>query len=395
MLAVLRLGLFSYWMNGYWSASVAALGGALVLGALPRLRRHARVNDSLWMAAGLAILANSRPYEGLILSLPVAGAMLLWLLRPRRPSTSIVLDRVVVPMVLLLTLAGVATGYYYWRITGSPFRTAYAVDRAAYGTVPFFLWQKPFPEPTYRHAVLREFYEGELGAYHYKRTLAGFYINRSSWLWSSWGVYLGPLLTVPLLGFPWLFHDRKMRFLLLTGFIFLLAVMVETWLLPHYFAPATGLLWLLAVQGMRHLAQWRWLGKEIGRSLVRALPVIACAMVLLRVGAVVAHAQIEPPWPRGNLQRARILRELERSPGQHLIVVRYSQQHDTNAEWVYNAAEIDAAKVVWARDMGEVNNRELLEYFRNSRVWSLDADDAHPRLELYPGSASRNWQPRP
>jgi hypothetical protein len=31
-LAVLRLGLLSYWMNGYWAASIVALGGALVSG---------------------------------------------------------------------------------------------------------------------------------------------------------------------------------------------------------------------------------------------------------------------------------------------------------------------------------------------------------------------------
>jgi len=39
-LAVLRLGILSYWMNGYWSASIVALAGALVLGAWPRLRKH-------------------------------------------------------------------------------------------------------------------------------------------------------------------------------------------------------------------------------------------------------------------------------------------------------------------------------------------------------------------
>src|ERR1035438_1487170 len=54
-LAVLRLAILSYWMNTYWCASVAALGGALVLGAWPRLRRHLRVGDAVLMALGLAI----------------------------------------------------------------------------------------------------------------------------------------------------------------------------------------------------------------------------------------------------------------------------------------------------------------------------------------------------
>src|SRR3984893_7733350 len=42
-LASLRLGILSYWMNGYWSASIVALGGVLVVGAWPRLRRRVRV----------------------------------------------------------------------------------------------------------------------------------------------------------------------------------------------------------------------------------------------------------------------------------------------------------------------------------------------------------------
>jgi hypothetical protein len=112
LLVVLRFGIFGSWMNGYWSASVIALGGALVLGALPRLKRNVRVRDAIWMALGLIVLANSRPYEGFVLALTVATAMLVWLVGPRRPAMLIALTHVVVPLALFLAAAGGATGYF-------------------------------------------------------------------------------------------------------------------------------------------------------------------------------------------------------------------------------------------------------------------------------------------
>jgi hypothetical protein len=83
---------------------------------------------------------------------------------------------------------------------------------------------------------------------------------------------------------------------------------------------------------------------------------------------------------------------LERMPREQLVLVRYGTHHDVDREWVWNRASIDSAKIVWARDLGEVQNRELLEYFKNRQVWRIDGDDPDPRLEPYFSQHSFNRQ---
>ena len=83
------------------------------------------------------------------------------------------------------------------------------------------------------------------------------------------------------------------------------------------------------------------------------------------------------------MERARILRELQHLPGQQLIIVAYDPRHNLEREWVYNDADIDAAKVVWARDMGKEGNQEVLSYFKDRRVWRVNADASSPTSESY------------
>ena len=388
LLAVLRLGILSYWMNGYWAASVVALGGALVMGSWPRIRAHARVRDALCMALGLALLANSRPYEGLIFSLPFAAAMLWWLARGRESKAKIAM-RVAVPIMLALLLTAGATLYYNYRVTGNPARMTYQVNRDTYAMAPYFVWQQPRSEPHYRHAVMRDFYRWELAEYEKNESAEGFLKRAATKLASWWRFYLGAVLAIPLLALPWVVRDRKMRFPLVAGTFFVIGLAVETWTLPHYFAPATGLLYLILLQGMRHLQLWKRRGQQTGMKLVRMIPVVCVAMIILRLVAVGEHAQIEPDWPRGNWTRVRVMERLSRLSGRQLVLVSYGLGHTVDDEYVYNGADIDSAKIVWARDMGPEQNQELVDYFHDRQVWILEPDHSSPLLISYSSSTGK------
>lgn len=137
-LALFRLAIFSNWSNGYMGGTVAGIGGALVVGALPRLMRRPQVRTALLTGVGLAILANSRPYEGSFLGLATAVALLVWLWGKKGPSLGVALRRVVLPLLMVLIATGCAMGYYCWRVTGSPFRFPYLVYTKIYDPVPFF-----------------------------------------------------------------------------------------------------------------------------------------------------------------------------------------------------------------------------------------------------------------
>ncbi len=110
-------------------------------------------------------------------------------------------------------------------------------------------------------------------------------------------------------------------------------------------------------------------------------------MVLLRVAAMAAGVRIEPPRPMGNKKRNAIEQQLRATRGKQLVIVRYRPDHIPHQDWINNRSGIDAAKIVWARDMGEEDDRDLLGYFKDRHVWLVDADDPQPTLEPYPTDA--------
>jgi hypothetical protein len=374
-LVAVRLGMFTYWSQSYWGGAVAAIGGALVWGALRRVVHRPKVWDALLLGLGVAILANSRPYEGLLVSLPAAAALLVWMGRKAGPSVRVTIKRIVLPVCALLALTAGAMGFYNKSVTGDLLRMPYQVHEETYSVAPLFLWQRLRPEPTYRHKAFGDYHvSGEARRFTEQQSLTGLLRYKGPKLKRLLHFYLWPELVIPLVMLPWVLRVRWMRLALLTCGVLLAGLLAASALHHHYAAPITGLLFALVLQGMRHLHVWRWRGRRTGRFIVWAI---------VGICVVSAPQLLEKPrtW---SLDRASFLALLSKDTDRHLVVVRYRPWHNAHREWVYNEADIDAAKVVWARQMDPAQNRELLEYYKDRSAWLLEADAEPPRVSPYP-----------
>jgi hypothetical protein len=388
VLSILRLALFSYWINTYTGGgALAALGGALVLGAFPRfMREGARVRQGLVMAVGMVLLAYTRPYEGMLLCVPVAVVLGRWLIVAKnRPSVSVVLRRIAVPVAVLI--GGAAwLGFYDFRTYGNPLTLPYKINRATYALTPYFVWQPLRPEPAYNHEELRRFYHfDELNGYNDVHSRSGFVRVT---LFKAIGAVLfygGLILIPPLFMIRRLLLDRRTRFLVCGILVLGAGIAIEVYLAPHYIAPFTAAFYALGLQGMRHLWQWTPAGQNVGRAIVR-LSVTACLIMagLRPFDRRLGFAIQERPFigwvawwygpDRFGIDRASIQRQLESLPGKQLAIVRYSPDHYPQDEWVYNSADIDGSKVIWAREMNAAKDRELFNYYSNRKVWLVQPD---------------------
>ena len=158
LLASMHSGILLSWGQSYWGGGVAVIGGALTFGALRRIVRRPYLHDALLMGLGMAILANSRPFEGLIVSLPAVVALLAWMIGKHGPAWHVSLGQIALPMLVVLTLTAGVMGFYNLRVTGDALRMPYLVHEATYGMSPLFLWQHPRLEPTYHHKEIQDFH---------------------------------------------------------------------------------------------------------------------------------------------------------------------------------------------------------------------------------------------
>ncbi len=74
------------WGHSYWGGHAPLVGGALLFGALPRVVRRLRPLDAVLMVAGVAILANTRPFVGLVVSLAAGLTLAIWIVGQLRTN---------------------------------------------------------------------------------------------------------------------------------------------------------------------------------------------------------------------------------------------------------------------------------------------------------------------
>ena len=397
VLVVLRFGVFSYWINSYWGGAVTALGGALALGALPRIMHRMSMGSGIALGAGVFLLVISRPYEGLLLCIPMATWLLVWLYKSG-PDLRHFLRYVALPAAVLSASAIAFLMLHSWSVTGSPTVTPYTANRQMYASAPAFIFLPLSQFPEYRNDRMRRFYQWETVAHQTKQSTLKFLLRKWAHMRRIWALYVGAALTIPVFVAAFFVSSAIVRFLLAASCFFFAGYFLETWTANvHYASPMTGPFLALAVIGLHGLRSLEWRGRPLGLFLSRTLP-LACAAVLLVPAGGVISGRLRVSEGKRTLpmylswccmladrtERSRTESELLGMPDRDLVLVRYTADYSVFDDWVYNDANIDRSPIVLALDLGTERNRQLLEYFKDRKVWTVELSPTKPpRLEPY------------
>lgn len=394
-LAILRIALFSYWVNSYTGgATISGLGGALVLGALPRLLKTARFRYAMLMAVGMVLLALTRPYEGVLLCLPVAAVLGHWVwCGKNRPAPIVLLRRAALPLALIVAAAA-WLGYYDYRAFGKATTLPYTISRAQYAVVPYYVWEPAHPVPQYRHAEMRRFYTySEMQHFDEYRSFFGFLNRMFSKMMTFFAFFAGFALLPVIFMFRRAASDRRLRFLVGCTPFWIVGMAIGVFFIPHYMAPFTAAVYALGLQCMRHLRHWKPAGRPAGVALVRSMVAICVLLACVRVFARPLHCEPKQ-WPIApwlctwvgpghfGADRAAVEQRLQQIPGDHLVLVRYAPTHEAGDQWVYNAANIDASRTIWAWEMDPGQDAALMRYYSHRDVWLVQPDVDHGKMTL-------------
>ena len=262
-------------------------------------------------------------------------------------------------------------------------------DRVYFRT-PAFIWSKAAPPLHYANAQFEAFYNGWSRNYWLANRMDTFpHLARHIAMVTGKFVYffLWPELCLPLLALPWLLRDRRVRLLVFEAAFCFVALLTVVWFEPHYAAPAVAAIFAVCTQGLRHIRRWKVSGRPVGIGVSRVVVLAALILAPLhqRTGTFAPAANATAPRIR---YRAQFAARLNSLPGRHLVIVRYGPVSADAGEWIYNGADLDDAKIVWARDIPGLDIGPLLSHFRDRHIWLAEPDAAIPRLGPYRADAN-------
>lgn len=402
VLMIFFIGIDSYWAQSYWGGMVAAAGGALFLGGFRSVFKEPSYASTILMTLGGVILVNSRPFEGLAMMIPALFVLLYWTLVQSAISLSQKVSQVILPGVFIMCLALSAMAYYNYRITGNAFRFPYAEHQAQYFSTPLFIFQDPIKSESGGHVRLQRLYK-YLDQFDFIKDFEIFTASDNSYLIPIYAfvcllLNLPYLLLMPPLMvffyialFPLMLRSQWEKFIVITlAFTFFCMSFATYWDKPHYAAPLVCCFYLLIVQGFRLFISSAKNSYQIKLTLA--------LLVFLTLNSVVYQkfflaAWFLPVWsaiktkdfsdvkldlaqsnilstPKSTTQlKPFIEAAINKSSQRYLIIVSY---HDDftyqNDDIVYNEADVENSKVVWAHDLGENKNRTLIDNYKNRQI---------------------------
>jgi hypothetical protein len=95
---------------------------------------------------------------------------------------------------------------------------------------------------------------------------------------------------------------------------------------------------------------------------------------------------LDASWP---YRRAALIERLSKLERRQLVIVRYPRPDWKIAEeWVYNGADIDRQRVVFAHDLGAEQDRALVDYYpdRTTLLLTFDSVSGQEHIEPYPAA---------
>ncbi len=375
LLAVIEFGPLNTWMNSYWGGAFAAAGGCLVFGSLPRLRRGADWRVGALLGIGMGICLLTRPYESIF----VLIAVIVYVLPKWRDPALIAAVIFALPAVGLTLLQNK-------RVTGSWTTLPYSLSQKQYG-VPAALTFLSNPVPDRALTVQQQLeYKAQLAFRDEPESIKS-YLLRLEFRVRYYRFFFLPPLFIALLFFLGALKERRLQWMVATLILFVLGINFFPAFQFHYLAPVACLFVLMSVIGLARLHAINATASRLLLFLCFAQFSFWYAIHLFDLSAFSIAMRPYETWDGLNhdnpARRIAVNRELETIPGKLLIFVRYAPQHIFQDEWVYNRADIDTSRIVWARDLGEPENAKLGAYYPDRTVLLLEPDGPAPVLSPY------------